>query len=59
MSKLEKIHAKIQKEKKRIDMVKNAKGLCVDFMRNTIKESKQKIVALQIEFDSEYEFQNT
>ncbi len=58
MTKLEKLHKEIQKENRRIDMVKNTKGLDVDFMRNTIKESKSKIVELQKEFNNEYELQN-
>jgi len=58
MTKLEKLHKEIQKENRRIDMMKNTKGLDVDFMRNTIKESKSKIVELQKEFDNEYELQN-
>lgn len=58
MTKLEKLHKEIQKENRRIEMMKTTKGLDVDFMRNTIKESKSKIVELQTEFDNEYELQN-
>ena len=57
MRKLEKLHKEMQKENRRIEMIKNTKGIDVDFMRNTIKESKSKLIELQTDFDNEYESQ--
>jgi hypothetical protein len=59
MTTLNKLYNQIALENKRIDMIKNTKGLDVDFIRNTIKDSKQKIIKLQKEFDKEYINQNS
>jgi hypothetical protein len=59
MTKLEKLHKTILKEQRRIEMLKNAKGLCVDFLRAEIKEAKNKIKETQFEFDNEYNYQNS
>ena len=58
MTKLEKLHKEIQKENRRIDMMKTTKGLDVDFMRSEIKTAKSKVIELQAEFNKEYEYQN-
>ena len=55
MNKLQKLHKEITKENKRIEMMKTTRGLDVDFMRETIKNSKNKIAKLQETFDNEYE----
>ena len=59
MTKLETLHGQIVKEQRRIEMLKNTKELDVDFMRSEIKEAQNKIVELQKEFDSEYEYQQS
>lgn len=59
MTKLETLHGQIVKEQRRIEMLKNTKGLDVDFMRSEIKEAQNKIVELQKEFDNEYEYQQS
>ena len=59
MTKLERLHGQIVKEQKRVEMLKNTKGLDVDFMRSEIKEAQNKIVKLQKEFDNEYEYQQS
>lgn len=58
ITKLEKLHKEILKETRRIKMLKNTPNLDVDFMRDSIKESKTKITKYQKEFDIEYELQN-
>ena len=58
MNKLEKLHKEIQKENRRIEMMKNTISLDVDFMRSEVKKAKNKIVDLQGEFDKEYSHQN-
>ena len=54
MNKLEKLHKEIQKENRRIEMMKNTISLDVDFMRSEVKKAKNKIVDLQMKFDKEY-----
>tara|TARA_R110002167_G_scaffold34120_1_gene109039 strand:- start:234 stop:413 length:180 start_codon:yes stop_codon:yes gene_type:complete len=58
MTKLQKLHKKITKENKRIDMLKNTISLDVDFMRSEVKKAKNKIAEFQAEFDKEYDYQN-
>lgn len=58
MSKLELLHSQIIKEQRRIEMLKTTKGLDVDFLRNSVKESKLKIERLQEDFNNEYKHQN-
>ena len=58
MNKLEKLHKEIQKENRRIEMMKNTISLDVDFMRSEVKKAKNKIVDLQMKFDKEYDYQN-
>ena len=57
MTTLETLYKAITKEQRRIEMMKNTKGLDVDFMRSEIKEAKIKIIELQTAFDKEYELQ--
>ena len=59
MTKLETLHKEILKEQRRIEMLKNTKNIDVDFMRSEIKEAKIKIEKLQVEFNNEYEYQNS
>jgi hypothetical protein len=59
MTTLEILHRQIQKEKARIEMLKNTIGLDVDFMRDEIKEAKTKIESLKKQFDAEYNFQQS
>ena len=58
MTKLQKLHKKITKENKRIDMLKSTISLDVDFMRSEVKKAKNKIAEFQAEFDKEYDYQN-
>ena len=58
MNKLEKLHKEIQKENRRIEIMKNTISLDVDFMRSEVKKAKNKIVDLQMKFDKEYDYQN-
>tara|TARA_R110000772_G_scaffold53747_2_gene122849 strand:+ start:364 stop:537 length:174 start_codon:yes stop_codon:yes gene_type:complete len=57
MTTLETLYKAITKEQRRIEMMKNTKGLDVDFMRSEIKEAKNKIAEFQTAFDKEYELQ--
>ena len=59
MTRLETLHGQITKEKRRIEMLKNTKGLDVDFLRSELKNAKNKVAELQQEFDNEYEYQNS
>ncbi len=63
MTKLEKLHKEIQKENRRIEMMKNiySNSDCIDtqdFATTEIKNAKALINKLQLEFDKEYEIQN-
>lgn len=57
MTTLKTLYKAMTKEQRRIEMLKNTKGLDVDFMRSEIKEAKSKIIELQVAFDKEYELQ--
>lgn len=59
MTTLETLHGQIVKEQRRIEILKNTKGMDVDFMRSEITQAKNKIVELQKEFDLEYEYQQS
>jgi uncharacterized protein YpuA (DUF1002 family) len=59
MTTLESLYRQIQKEKARIEILKNTSGLDVDFVRDEIKEAKTKIESLKKQFDAEYNFQQS
>ena len=58
MTKLETLHSQIIKEQKRIQMLKNTKGIDADFLREETNAAKTKIEELQKEFNEEYTCQN-
>jgi hypothetical protein len=58
MTQLEKLHGMILQEDARVEMLKNTKDLDVDFMREEIKQSKERKADLQMLFDREYDRQN-
>ena len=59
MTKLETLHGQIEKEQRRIKMLRNTKEIDVDFMRSEIKRAQNRIVELQKEFDNEYKYQQS
>jgi hypothetical protein len=64
MTTLKTLHKQISKEQKRIEMLKNTKNISgsadfYDFINSEIKQAKQKIAEYKIQFDAEYDLQNS
>jgi hypothetical protein len=64
MTKLQTLHNQISKELKRIEMLKSTKNISgsanfYDFINSEIKQAKQKITEYKIQFDAEYDLQNS
>ena len=59
LTKLESLHAEMEKERNRIVMIKKTTGLDCDFADRETKRAKKKLKELQVEFNNEYEYQNS
>jgi len=64
MTKLQTLHNQISKELKRIEMLKSTKNISgsadfYDFINTEVKAAKEKIAEYKIQFDAEYDLQNS
>ncbi len=58
MTTLHSLHSQIVKEQKRIEMLKNTKGIDADFLKDETIKAKSLIERLQKQFNDIYESEN-